>query len=81
MKYFVFIALFMVVYTPLSAQEKIDVNGKTYELKTEVEGELDLLWHVIDKQYRYFVKTNDGNILELLNTKKENRFQENIKLS
>ncbi|MGZ0016138.1 hypothetical protein [Yeosuana sp. AK3] len=79
MKYFVFIALFMVVYTPLSAQEKIDVNGKTYELKTEVEGELDLLWHVIDKQYRYFVKTNEGNILELLNTKKENRFQEEYK--
>lgn len=79
MKYLVFIALFMVICTPLSAQEKIDINGKTYDLITEVEGELDLFWNVIDKQYRYFVKTNEGNILELLNTKKENRFQEEYK--
>jgi len=43
------------------------VDGTSYELKTEVSGTMDLLWNVIDKRYRYFVK-KDGIITELLNT-------------
>jgi len=79
MKHLVFFILLIIAPIPLSAQEKVNVNGETYELKSEVEGELDLLWNVIDKHYHYFVKTSDGNIIELLNTKKEKRFQEEYK--
>ncbi len=63
-----------------TAQQQYDINGKTYELKTEVEGELDLLWNITSKQYHYFVKTSDGTILELLNSKgTNNKYQEEYK--
>ena len=65
----------------VSAQERFTINGKTYELKTEVEGEIDLLWNTIDKEYRYFIRTNDGNFIELLNTKgSDNKYQEEYKV-
>lgn len=50
-------------------QENYSVNGQTLELKTEVEGTLDLLWNIIDGNYRYFVRTKDGTITELKNTR------------
>lgn len=63
-----------------TAQQQYDINGKTYELKTEVEGELDLLWNITDKQYHYFVKSSNGAILELINTKgANNKYQEEYK--
>ncbi len=75
--------LFLLVLTcsfSVSAQQKHTINGKSYELKTAVEGHLDLLWNVIDKQFRYFVKTADGSVSELLNTKdSNNNYQEEYK--
>lgn len=76
--------LFLLVLTTcsfsVSAQQQYTVNGKNYELKTAVEGNIDLLWNSIDKQFRYFVKTIDGNIFELINTKNiNNKYQEEYK--
>jgi len=51
------------------SQESYTVNGESLELKTEIDGKLDLLWNIIDGKYRYFVKTEDNTITELKNTK------------
>lgn len=56
----------------MEAQEPFTINGETLLLKTEVDGELDLLWNVIDNQYRYFIRTSDNTITELVNTRDEN---------
>ena len=50
----------------------------SYELKTEVEGPLTLLWNTIDKQYRFFAKKG-AVIKPLLNTKAEAGYQEEYK--
>ena len=50
------------------SQKDYTVNGETYNLKTEVDGSLNLLWNIIDGNYRYFVE-KDNNIEELVNTK------------
>ncbi|MFK7781149.1 hypothetical protein [Psychroserpens sp.] len=63
----------------IQAQESYNVNGETLELKTEVEGKLDLLWNIIDGKYRYFVRTEDNTITELKNTKTDRKFQEEYK--
>jgi hypothetical protein len=51
------------------SQESYTINGETLELKTEIEGSIDLLWNTIDNKYRYFVRTKDGSITELKNTR------------
>lgn len=56
----------------ITAQESYTVNGTTYQLKTAVKGHLDLLYNSINKQYRYFVRTREGFITELTNTKGTN---------
>ena len=62
------------------SQETYTINGETLELKTEISGQLDLLWNIIDGKYRYFVRSEDGNIKELKNTKdSNNKFQEEYK--
>ncbi|WP_045475346.1 hypothetical protein [Winogradskyella sp. PG-2] len=62
------------------SQERYTINGETLELKTEIDGKLDLLWNIIDNEYRYFVRTDDGSILELKNTKGDNnKYQEEYK--
>lgn len=64
----------------MNAQETYTVNGTTYELKTEVSGELTLLWNSIDNQYRYFIKQGN-NIQELVNSKGDDgKYQEEYKL-
>ena len=81
MKQLVLFLLLSISAIYVSAQERFTINGKTYELKTEVEGEIDLLWNTIDKEYRYFIRTNDGNFIELLNTKgSDNKYQEEYKV-
>ncbi|MDY2585824.1 hypothetical protein [Winogradskyella aquimaris] len=55
------------------SQETYTVNGESLELKTEIDGDLDLLWNVIDGQFRYFVRTKDGTLTELKNTKDEDK--------
>lgn len=64
----------------LNAQESYHVQGETLQLKTEVEGPLDLLWNTFDGHFRYFVRTSDYRIIELVNTKSESRhFNEEYK--
>lgn len=70
----------MLSVTSLSAQETYTVKGETLQLKTEVEGSLDLLWNIIDGNYRYFIRTTDNSITELGNTRNENHhYQEEYK--
>ncbi|WP_299521064.1 hypothetical protein [Winogradskyella sp.] len=62
------------------SQETYNIRGETLELKTEIDGKLDLLWNIIDGKYRYFVRTEDGTITELKNSKGvDNKFQEEYK--
>ena len=55
------------------SQETFTIKGETLELKTEIEGKLDLRWNIIDGTYRYFVRTENGTISELKNTKDTKR--------
>lgn len=74
------ILCFLISITSLIAQETYTVQGETLQLKTEVEGNLDLLWNIVDGRYRYFVRTTDNSITELVNTKSEKRhYQEEYK--
>ena len=61
------------------AQETFIVNNEQLVLKNEVDGKLDLLWNIIDGQYRYFVRTEGNKIIELKNTKKDGKFQQEYK--
>jgi hypothetical protein len=61
------------------AQETYTIDGEILELKTEVNGKLDLLWNIIDGKYRYFVRTENDNVIELKNTKLEGKFQQEYK--
>ncbi|PTM09975.1 MAG: hypothetical protein DA407_04575 [Bacteroidetes bacterium] len=69
-KYILSFALCLITFLCVS-QETYTVNGKSYELKTEVSGTIDLLWNIIDGNYRYFAKKADA-IVELTNTKDDN---------
>ncbi len=80
MKKIVFFLLVCFVFQLNYAQETYTVNGETLELKTEIDGKLDLLWNTINGEYRYFVRTEDGTITELKNSKDaNNKFQEEYK--
>jgi hypothetical protein len=51
-----------------------------FQLKQDIEGKLDLLWNVIDDEFRYFVKTEDDTVIELKNTRgTDNKYQEEYK--
>lgn len=59
----------------LNAQTKTyTVNGQSYELQTEVEGPMTLLWNVIDQEYRYFIKKGN-EVTALENTKVDGKYQ------
>lgn len=79
MKKIIFIFCFILSVSFLQAQESYTINGETLELKTEVDGQLDLLWNIIDGKYRYFVRSEDNTITELKNTKADRKFQEEYK--
>ncbi len=64
--------LALTISTYSFAQNTYTVNNETLALKTEVEGTLDLLWNIIDNQYRYFIKTEDNTLTELINIKGSN---------
>ena len=64
--------------TTLHAQELYTVDGEIYNLKTEVEGPLTLLWNSIEGEYRYFSKKGN-DIQELKTTKKDGRYQEEFR--
>ena len=76
MKKLVLILLLFCTVSVSFSQKEYSVNGESYQLKTEVEGSIDLLWNVIEGNYRYFVE-KDNKIRELTNTKSNGRsFQE-----
>jgi len=80
MKKIIFIVCFLFGITTLNAQKTYTINNETLQLKTEIDGKLDLLWNIIDGTYRYFIKTEDGSITELTNTKNaDKRYQEEYK--
>lgn len=80
MKKFILLFTFLASSTWTFAQQTYTVGNETLELKTETEGTLDLLWNTINEQYRYFIKTEDGSITELKNTKNtDNKYQEEYK--
>jgi hypothetical protein len=80
MKKFLLILCVLLSFTSLKAQESFTINGETLQLKTEVEGKLDLLWNIIDNEYRYFLRTSDNTITELVNTRDDNdSYQEEYK--
>ena len=79
MKKMCFLFLFVVFCFNAFAQEQYTINGKTYTLKTEVNGTIDLLWNIFNRKYRYFVR-KDGMITELVNTKgNTKKFQKEYK--
>lgn len=69
---------FILFAISIQAQEQYTVDGETYTLKTDVDGDITLLWNTIDRKYRYFLK-NDNGIVELKNTKQDGRYQEEYK--
>ena len=80
-KYILFLVILSCSYL-INAQNTYTVDGKTYELKTETDGALDLLWNVIDGNYRYFIKKEDDSIIELTNKKgANNKYDEAYKAS
>ncbi len=74
----IFICCFFLLAPSLQAQEQYIVDGETYTLKSDVKGDLELLWNVIDREYRYFLKKGDY-ITELKNTKQNGNYQEEYK--
>ncbi|WP_299117791.1 hypothetical protein [uncultured Winogradskyella sp.] len=73
MKKIILSCLFLAFIAIGYAQKTYKVGEETLELQTEVDGDLDLLWTVTNGTYRYFVKTKDGTISELKNTRGEGR--------
>ncbi|MDT0295850.1 hypothetical protein ACFQ3R_14110 [Mesonia ostreae] len=61
-----------------SAQENYTYQGETYSLIKTVDGELDLLYNVIDGEYRYFISKN-GELEELVNTKIDGKYNKQYK--
>ncbi|MDC8002869.1 hypothetical protein POV27_02280 [Aureisphaera galaxeae] len=62
----------------LFGQQVYEIDGNGYSLNVEVEGELTLLWNIIDGEYRYFSKKGD-DIQELKNTRVNKEYQEEYK--
>lgn len=68
MKKIVIIVVFLFSSIMASAQKTYTIDGQSIQLKTAAEGQLDLLWTIIDNSYRYFIRTEDNQLLELINT-------------
>lgn len=80
MKRFLLFVGLLISLSAVFAQETYTINNETLELKTDLEGELDLLWNIVNNQYRYFVRTATGDIIELKNTRgADNKFSEEYK--
>ncbi len=74
----IFVFCLFLFTTALQAQQQYTVDGQTYNLNTEVEGTLTLLWNTVNGEYRYFSKKGD-DIQELTNTKQNGDYQEEYK--
>ncbi|HIB36995.1 hypothetical protein [Mesonia sp.] len=76
MKRLLFIFCITIISFSTVAQENYTIDGENLELYNAAEGDLTLLWNVIDGKYRYFV-VKDGQTYELTNARGErgNRYQ------
>jgi len=72
------VVVLLLSFIEINAQQKYDVDGEQYDLFTEIEGPLTLLWNSIDDEYRYFSKKGN-DISELKNTKTEGDYREEYK--
>jgi hypothetical protein len=79
MKKIIYLFCLVLSFSFAEAQETYTIDGEILELKTEVDGELDLLWNIIDSKYRYFIRTDDDTIVELKNTEIDGKFQQDYK--
>ncbi|AEH01170.1 hypothetical protein [Lacinutrix sp. 5H-3-7-4] len=67
-----FLSLFLISIITF-AQQTYMFESENLTLKTEANGTLDLLWNTFNGKYRYFVKTEDNTLIELKNTKGDNK--------
>ena len=65
--FFLIVFIFPLIYG--YAQEQYSVNGQTLTLHLEAEGTLDLLSYINKDERRFFIREENGNITELINTK------------
>lgn len=66
--------LFLCLNSMNAQTDSYTVNGQSYELQTEVEGPMTLLWNVIGQEYRYFIKKGNA-VTELVNTEVNGKYQ------
>lgn len=62
----------------VQAQQEYTIDGKVYNLKSAVKGELELLWTEMDGLYHFFLKKDD-QITELKNTKIDGYYHNDYK--
>ena len=80
MKKIIFLFSFLVFSTFLFAQETFTFKNETLKLNTEVNGTLDLLWNTFDGKFRFFIKNQKEELIELTNTKgADNKYKEDYK--
>jgi len=79
MKKFICLFCLILCFSFLEAQDVYIVNDEKIQLNTEVNGDINLLWNIIDGEYRYFVSTDNSDLIELTNTKKDGKYQEEYK--
>ncbi|MEP0265078.1 hypothetical protein [Dokdonia sp.] len=73
-----FCGLFLCLTTAIAQTDTYTINNNSYELRTDVQGPMTLLWNVFNQEYRYFAKKGN-TIIELTNTKESNQYQEEYK--
>ncbi len=79
MKKIAFVVFGLLLFSWCNAQQSYTVDGKEYQLKSEISGTLELLWNTIDGEFRYFIKKG-SEITELTNTRdSNNKYQEEYK--
>jgi len=70
--------LLLSLSTITAQTETYTVDNQAYELKTDVEGPITLLWNIFNQEYRYFAKKGT-TVTELTNTKEGKKYQEEYK--
>ena len=80
MKHYILLCcvLLLSISTITAQTDTYTVNDQSYELKTDVEGPMTLLWNTFNQEYRYFAKKG-STIVELTNTKEGRKYQDEYK--
>ncbi|MGJ8665700.1 MAG: hypothetical protein ACSHW7_04990 [Patiriisocius sp.] len=73
-----FTLLFLCITSAMFAQKQYTIDGKQYQLNTEADGTITLLWNTIEGQYRFFSQKGDV-IQELVNTYSNRDYNEEYK--